>query len=404
MPSLSGYSAAMAMRFATRAHALKPFLAMEVMERAFAYERGGAAVVHLEIGEPDFPPPAAAVEACCSALGGGATHYTDSRGLLELREAIAADKGRRAGVAIDPDRVLVTGGTSPAMLLVFGLLVEPGSEVLIPTPHYPCYPNFVRYFGGEPVFVPTGGSGSSGGPWHIDPDALRRAVTDRTRALVVASPANPTGAVQSAATLAALADLGVPLVSDEIYDGLVFGADAVPSALAGRAEDAELFVLDGFSKRYAMTGFRLGYVIAPRGAERALQIASQNLFISANHFVQKAGLAALAHGEETQTTMREAYRRRRDLLADGLREQGFVIPRLPEGAFYLFADARRFGSDSRALAFAILERAQVAVTPGVDFGAAGEGFLRFSLSAPEAAIETALERLARVLPELEGVT
>jgi aspartate/methionine/tyrosine aminotransferase len=273
---------------------------------------------------------------------------------------------------------------------VFGLLVEPGAEVLIPTPHYPCYPNFVRFCGGVPVLVPTHAANG----FQIDVDAVRRAITPRTAALIFGSPANPTGAVQRAETLAALAQLGVPLVSDEIYDGLVFDGGSAPSALAA-SED--VFVLDGFSKRYAMTGFRLGFAIVPSAALRPLQVMQQNLFISCNHFVQRAGVAALAHGEPTRRAMLEAYTRRRERLIDGLRSIGFEIPVPPAGAFYVFGDARRFRADSRALAFDLLERAHVAATPGVDFGAAGEGFLRFSLSAPDAQIETALERLAKAL-------
>ena len=275
---------------AARIALIEPFLAMEVMERAFAIERAGGKVLHLEIGEPDFPPPPAAVEACAAALREGETRYTDSRGLLELREAIAADLARRFAVRVDPERVIVTSGTSPAMLLVFSLLVDPGDEVVIGTPHYPCYPSFVRACGGVPVFVPT--DPARGYP--LDPDAVRAAVTPRTRAIVVGSPANPTGAVQSAETLRAIAALGVPLVSDEIYDGLVYGGARVTSALAV-SDDA--YVLDGFSKRYAMTGFRLGWLVAPRERVRPLQILSQNLFISANRFVQRAGIAALAHGD-----------------------------------------------------------------------------------------------------------
>ena len=381
----------MSRAWAQRAASIEPFLAMEVMERAFELERGGARVIHLEIGEPDFPPPREAVEACAQALLAGETHYTDSRGLAELRSAVAAEKSARAGVAIDPERVLVTSGTSPAMLLVFGLLVEPGAEVLIPTPHYPCYPNFVRFCGGVPVFVPTDPANG----YQVDVGAVRRAITRRTACLIVGSPANPTGAVQSAATLAALAELGVPLVSDEIYDGLVFDGGRAPSALAA---PGDVFVLDGFSKRYAMTGFRLGFAIVPPAALRPLQVMQQNLFISANHFVQRAGIAALQHGDATRRAMLEAYTRRRGLLVDGLRKLGFEIPVPPAGAFYVFADARRFAPDSRRFAFELLERAHVAVTPGIDFGAAGEGHLRFSLSAPDAAIEEALARRARALP------
>lgn len=381
----------MAPKLAARIGQIEPFLAMEVMERAMEMERGGAQVLHLEVGEPDFPPPPAAVEACVAALRAGETQYTDSRGLYELRSAIAADLGRRFGVAVPPERVIVTSGTSAAMLLVFSLLVDPGDEVLIGTPHYPCYPSFVRAFGGVPVFVPT--DPARGYPLEVD--AVAAALTPRTRAVVVASPANPTGAVQSAETLRAIAGLGVPIVSDEIYDGLVYGEARVHSALA---LDAEAFVLDGFSKRYAMTGFRLGWLVAPESCVRPLQVLQQNLFISANRFVQHAGVAALREGEASVRAMRARLAEKRDRLTAGLRTLGFELPRAPDGAFYVFADARRFGADSRALAFDLLERAGVALTPGIDFGAAGEGWLRFSYAISDATLDGALERLGDALP------
>jgi aspartate/methionine/tyrosine aminotransferase len=213
----------------------------------------------------------------------------------------------------------------------------------------------------------------------------------------VNSPANPTGAVQSRDTLAALAAIGPPIVSDEIYSGLTYGGVEAPSALAV-SDDA--FVFDGFSKRYAMTGFRLGYAIAPLAAMRSLQVMQQNLFISASNFVQLAGLAALREGAEAVSAMRAAYDRRRTRLLTGLRDLGFRVPVEPAGAFYVFADARAFGSDSRKLAFDILEHAHVGVTPGIDFGAAGEGWLRFCYAASENAIDEALARLARALPEI----
>ncbi len=380
-------------RFAARVDQIRPFLAMEVLERAQAMERAGARVIHLEVGEPDFPPPPAAVAACAQALERGETHYTDSRGLLDLREAIAADHARRFGVAVDPERVLVTNGTSSAMLLVFSLLVGPGDEVILAAPHYPCYPNAIRVVGGVPVAVPTRAQDG----FALDVDAVRRALSPRTRAIVVSSPANPTGAIQTRATLAALAELGLPPGSDESYDGLVYGGARVTSALE-LCDDA--YVLDGFSKRYAMTGFRLGYAIAPKAAARPLQVLQQNLFISANHFVQRAGIAALRDGAATVAAMRAAYARRRDLLVEGLRRLGFGVPVLPEGAFYVFADARTFGADSLALAFEILERAHVGTTPGIDFGAEGEGFLRFCYAASDESLREALARLADVLPSL----
>jgi aspartate/methionine/tyrosine aminotransferase len=376
--------------FAARAHLVEPFLAVEVLERALELERQGADVLHLEFGEPDFPPPPAVIEACDRAMRAGDTRYTESRGLAELREAIAADHQRRSGVVVDPGRILVTNGTSPAMLLVFCLLVEPGDEVLIPTPHYACYPNFVRIVGGQPVYLPTRPEEG----YQIDLDAVRAAITPRTRAIIAASPANPTGAIQNASTLAALADLGVPLISDEIYHELEYTELRATSAL-GLADD--VYVLDGFSKRYAMTGFRLGYVIAPTAAVRPLQSMAQNLFLSTTHFVQRGGIAALEHGADTLSAMREAYARRRILMLEGLRRLGLDVASEPPGAFYVFADARRIDADSRRLSSRLLEEAHVAVTPGVDFGEAGEGFLRFSYAAADDTIRAALERLAVAL-------
>jgi len=382
----------MKMHFASRVENITPFLAMEVMERAFALERQGARVVHLEVGEPDFPAPAEAVEACAKALREGCTKYTDSRGIPELREAIAAEHAARTGVEVSPERVLVTNGTSTAMQLVFSLLVDPGDEVILGAPHYSCYPNFIRVAGGVPVFIPTNPEAN----YQLDPAEVRRARSSRTRAIIVASPANPTGAIQERSTLEGLSQLGLPIISDEIYRGLTYD-DAVVTSASEVFEQA--FVLDGFSKRYAMTGFRLGYVIAPEQAIRPLQILQQNLVISANHFVQYAGLAALRYGSKTVAQMRDAYAIRRTLLIDGLRSLGFSIPSLPQGAFYAFADARRFGQNSLDLAFEILERAHVACTPGIDYGEAGEGFLRFSFSASEASIREGLDRLGRMLSE-----
>ncbi|MFQ5417362.1 MAG: pyridoxal phosphate-dependent aminotransferase [Myxococcota bacterium] len=380
-------------RVSSRTAAVEPFLAMEVAERAFQMQRDGVDVIHLEIGEPDFRPPPAAIDAAAEALAAGVTRYTDSRGDAELRAAIAEVHSRRAGTAITPEQVIVTTGSSSAMLLVFSLLIDPGDEVIVGTPHYPCYPNFIRYCGGEPVLVPTDPQRG----YQLDIDAVRAARTERTRAVVVNSPANPTGAIQGPDTLRALADLGLPLVSDEIYDGIVYG-DAPVTSAARVSEQA--FVIDGFSKRYAMTGFRLGYAIVPPDAMRPLQVLQQNLFICANSFVQRAGIAALRRGAEQVEDMRSAYRARRDLLLAGLRQLGFRVPVEPQGAFYVFADARGFGGDSRVLAFEILERAHVGVTPGVDFGAAGEGWLRFCYAVSKPSIEEALERLERVLPEL----
>lgn len=364
------------------------------MEKALALDRAGHPVAHMEVGEPDLPAPSQAVEACREALLLGETRYTDSRGLRELREVIAARTEQRSGVAVDPDRIAVANGTSPAMLLVFALLLDPGDEVILAEPHYPAYPNFVRFFGGVPVSVPT----SPGDGWRLDPEAVKRAVTVRTRALILSSPANPTGAVQDAETTRALADLGIPIVSDEIYDGILYGG-AAPTP--GLALDPDSFVIDGVSKRYAMTGFRLGWAIVPDAYRRALQAMLQNFFISANGFVQRAGIAVLRDTPDPVPALCDVLAPRRDRLVRGLRELGFGVPDAPAGAFYVLADARRFGADSLALAMTLLERAHVGVAPGIDFGDAAEGMLRFCFAVSDETIDLALERLAGILPELE---
>jgi len=395
MPQRHGYFAPMDSRGARRLREIEPFLAMEVLERALAMEREGTGVLHLEVGEPDFPAPAPAIEACQRALSEGATYYTDSRGLEALREAIARDLDRRFQVSVPVSRIAVTMGTSPAMLLVFQTLLDPGDEVIIGTPHYPCYPNFVRLCGGVPVFVEADPIDH----YRLDPERVREALTPRTKAIVVCSPSNPTGAIQDAATMAALSALGPTLVSDEIYDELVYDDARISSALE---HGDQSFVLDGFSKRYAMTGFRLGWVVAPEWAARSLQILQQSLFISASSFVQHAGIAALEQGAPAVATMRASYAKRRVRLVEGLRRIGFGIPHLPQGAFYALADARPLGfHDSRDFAFRLLEHAHVGVTPGVDFGAAAEGWLRVSYSVSEDVIDEALERIEAALPALQ---
>lgn len=378
---------------ARRAELLKPFIAMDVMERAHEIESEGADVIHLEIGEPDFDTPACVVEAAVEALRQGKTHYTDSLGIPPLREAVAADVLVRTGLKLDPGRVVITSGSSPAMLLLFAMLLEPGDEVILSDPHYACYPNFIRFFDAIPVTVPV----RSEEGFLLDPDAVRRKITPRTRAILINSPANPTGAVLPSESMAALAALGPQIISDEVYHGLVYEGEE-RSAL--EFTDSAC-ILNGFSKRYAMTGWRLGYVIVPSGSVRAIQKLQQNFFISANSFVQWAGVTALRKAGPDLETMRATYAMRRPLLIEGLRALGFGIPVPPTGAFYVFANARHIDSDSRRLGFDLLERAKVGVTPGVDFGSGGEGFLRFSYSASEGKIREALVRLETYLRERE---
>src|SRR5262245_32834527 len=271
---------------ARRVDEIKPFLAVEVFERAEELERQGHDVVHLEFGEPDFETPAVIREAAVRAIRDGRTKYTHSLGILPLREAIAEHYLATYGVAVSPDQVLVTAGTSPAMLLLFGHLLNPGDEVILSDPYYACYPNFIKYAEGRPIYV--GVTEEDG--FQYRPEAIRERMGPRTRAIVINSPANPTGTVLSADRMAAIGALsrghGPMIVSDEIYHGLSYeGPDRTILEFTDRA-----FVLNGFSKAYAMTGWRLGWVIAPREHIRALQTLYGNFFISTNEFVQWAGL------------------------------------------------------------------------------------------------------------------
>lgn len=381
----------MAAEYSSLCDTISPFLAMEVMERGMEMARSGEDVLQLGVGEPGFPPPPEVIDAVTRAVAAGDTHYTDSRGLYALRVAIAADCRRRRGVSVSPDQILVTSGSSAALFLALRVLLDPDDEIIIPTPHYPCYPHMVSTCGGRPVLVPT----SPHDGYLLDIDRVRAALTPRTRGILMASPANPTGAVQPLDVVRGLTTLGIPILSDEIYDGLLYDG-AVTTSPLGMVDDC--FVFDGFSKRYAMTGFRLGYVIAPKSAMRALVCLQQNLFISTAHFVQTVGLAALQYGDAHLQTMLTAYRRRRHLMVEGIRTLGLSVPVTPTGAFYVLADARSVSTDSLALAFDILERARVALGPGRDFGEIAEGFLRFSFAASYDDIATGLARLATVMP------
>jgi aspartate/methionine/tyrosine aminotransferase len=372
-----------------RAATVEPFLAVEVGERAQALERPGADVVHLEFGEPDFEAPAVVRDALDRAVKDGLARYTHSLGIVPLREAVAEHYWDTYRVRISPDQVLITPGTSPAMLLLFGHLLEPGDEVVLSDPYYACYPNFIRYADGVPATVPI----AEDDGFQYRPDAIRHRLGPRTKAIMVNSPANPTGAVLSPERLGAIADLGVTVVSDEIYHGLTYeGADRSVLEFTDRC-----FVLNGFSKRYAMTGWRLGWVVGPPDDIRSLQRLFGNFFISTNEFVQWAGVAALRHCAEDVRRQRAIFDERRRAMIAGLREIGLGVGFEPTGAFYVLANARRFTRDSVRFAYEILEDAHVAVTPGVAFGPHAEGYLRFSYASSVERIEEGMRRLGGFL-------
>jgi aspartate/methionine/tyrosine aminotransferase len=364
---------------------------MEVMERAQALAATGRDIIYLCLGEPDLPTPAPVVEAAVAALRGGATVYTHSLGLAALREEIAAHYRRRYRVTVDPGQILVSSGTSPLLLLLFAALLDEGDEVLLADPGYACYPNFIRFPGGRPEFLRTRAEDG----FQPRPEDVRQRITPRTRGVLVNSPANPAGSLLPPAWLEQLAQLPVPLISDEIYHGLSYGGEE-RSALEF---SDEVFVLGGFSKAYAMTGWRLGYLIAPHSCLRALQSLHQNFLICAGNFVQQAAIVALRDCQGDVARMREIYDQRRRHMVERLSALGFGIPRIPEGAFYILADARHLSRDSLALAGEILEATGVAVTPGIDFGRGAEGFLRFSYANSRERIDLALDRLGDYLKQ-----
>ncbi len=381
------------MMITKRAEEIRPFIVMDVLERAQELESQGEHVIHLEVGEPDFDTPACVRAAGERAIREGKTHYTHSQGLLELRQAICENYLKRYGVEITPEQIIVTSGTSPAMLLIFGALLEAGDEVIISDPHYACYPNFIRFVDGIPVRVPVAEEDG----FQFRPEEIRRMVSPRTRAIFINSPANPTGNLLSPERMAEIAKLGPMVISDEIYHGLVYEGEE--HTILEYTDES--FVLNGFSKLYAMTGWRLGYVIAPPRFVRPMQKMQQNFFISASAMAQWAGVEALRNEEAAEEVARmvSTYDERRRYMIQRLKKMGFGITVEPTGAFYVLANAKRFSSDSYSLAFDILHNAKVGVTPGVDFGPNCEGYIRFTYANSLENIAEGMDRLEQYLED-----
>jgi aspartate/methionine/tyrosine aminotransferase len=377
-----------------RTEEMSSFIVMDVLERAQELERKGARIIHLEVGEPDFDTPDCVKKAACKALEDGFTHYTHSLGLYELREAICEYYQKHYQVSVDPDQVIVTSGSSPAIFLVFAALLDPADEVIISDPHYACYPNFIKFVNGKLITIPVYEEDG----FQYRPEVIRQKISPQTKAVFINSPSNPTGNLLSFDRMQQIAELTkceqCPyIVSDEIYHGLVYEGQA--HSILEFSDHA--FVLNGFSKQFAMTGLRLGYVIAPKSFIRPMQKLQQNFFISANAMVQQAGIAALKHGAEDVTRMQQTYNKRRKFIIRRLKDMGLGITVEPTGAFYVFANAKHISADSYKLAFDILEKARVGVSPGIDFGQNGEGYLRFSYANSMENIEEGMDRLEQYL-------
>ncbi|MFR0691276.1 pyridoxal phosphate-dependent aminotransferase [Enterobacterales bacterium AE_CKDN230030158-1A_HGKHYDSX7] len=385
----------MATLFSARSRAIEPFHVMALLARANELQAAGHDVIHLEIGEPDFTTAAPIVEAGQRALANGHTRYTAARGLPALREAIAGFYAQRYGLSIDPQRILVTPGGSGALLLASSLLVDPGRHWLLADPGYPCNRHFLRLVEGAAQLVPVGPESR----YQLTPELIERHWDQNSVGALAASPANPTGTLLHKDELAALSSSlkarGGHLVVDEIYHGLTYGIDA-PSVLE---VDDDAFVLNSFSKYFGMTGWRLGWLVAPQEAVGELEKLAQNLYISAPSMAQHAALACfepatLAILEER----REEFRRRRDYLLPALRELGFGIAVEPEGAFYLYADISAFGGDAFAFCQHFIETEHVAFTPGIDFGRyQASHHVRFAYTQSVERLQQAVERIARGL-------
>ncbi|MGB9929595.1 MAG: pyridoxal phosphate-dependent aminotransferase [Methanosarcina sp.] len=378
---------------------IPPFYVMEVLESAQALEAQGRHIIHLEVGEPDFPTAPHICEAAYTAICRGSTKYTHSQGSLALREAIVESYQNKFGVNLSPNQIIVTSGTSPGLLMVFMALLEKMDEVIMSNPHYACYPNFVKYLGGTPIFVYT----SEVNGFALEPETVRQCLSPNTKAILINSPSNPAGHVMSSETLQGLAEIaeekGIPIISDEIYQGLIYSGKG--HSILEYTNNA--FVLNGFSKLYAMTGWRLGYIICPPEFVRAIQKIHQNFFICANSFVQEAAIAALKGPQEHVEEMVQTYNIRRQYMLKRLIGMGLDVRKEPMGAFYVLADARKYGSDSLELSRRILNEAGVAVTPGIDFGNGAEGYLRFSYANSLENIKEGMDRLETFLEkELEG--
>ena len=380
-------------RIARRMAEIEPFHVMALLARARELEAQGRSIIHMEIGEPDFPTPEPVLRAGIRALEKGDLFYTPTPGLPELRRAIAGWYRSRYGVDVPASRIIVTTGSSAALMLACAVLVDPGDEVLVADPGYPANRHFVRVVEGIPRPIAV----DAGSAWQLAPDHLEKHWSARTVAALVASPSNPTGTLISTERLERMAGIararGGTLIVDEIYHGLVYEGEC-STALA---LSPDVFVINSFSKYFNMTGWRLGWMVAPEAYVGEIDRLAQNLYLAAPTPAQRAALAAFE--PETLAILekrRQELKARRDYLVPALRTLGFDIPVMPQGAFYVYAGCAKLTSDSFAFARDLLEQGGVAITPGVDFGAnAPERHVRFAYTSP-------IERLAEGVSRIAG--
>jgi len=371
--------------FSRKTEEIQPFLVMDILRKAKDLERDGKKIIHLELGEPDFPTPKVIVDSAKKALENGNTHYTNSLGILELRISISNYYNETYNLNISPNRVIVTNGTSPAMLILFQLLLDSDNEAIISDPHYACYPSFITSTGAKPILVPFKNFSSE----------ITNYITDKTKIILINSPSNPTGTRLTKEEMEKLSRLQPTIVSDEIYHGISTG---IRDYSALEFSDNAV-VINGFSKFFAMTGWRLGYMIVPEFFVRKLEILQQNFFISANPFVQIAGITALQKAIPEAKLMNKIYTERRKLALEGLESIGLETNPYPDGAFYALFNVSDFEKDSMKLASEILISTGVALAPGKDFGPKGEGHLRLSYCNSKENIEEGINLIGKFLKE-----
>lgn len=380
---------------ADRMAEIQPFHVMALLARARALESEGRDIVHMEIGEPDFDTPAPIVQAGIEALQSGKHHYTPAKGLRELRQAISGFYQQKYEVSVDPERILITPGASGALQLLMAVLINPGQQVLMADPGYPCNRNFVRLVEAEALSIPV--DAASG--YQLNVSHLEQHWNKQSKAVLVASPANPTGTLISTADMQAMADFvsqqGGHLMVDEIYHGLTYGVEE-QTALA---ISDDVFVINSFSKYFGMTGWRLGWLVAPQAYVDALDKVAQNIFLAAPTPAQYAALAAFTPETlEILEQRRDTFQQRRDYLLPALTQLGFEIPVTPEGAFYLYANCKHLTDDSYSFCLKLLEEAGVAVTPGKDFGLnKSEQHVRFAYTTSLERLKQGVERLQQFL-------
>ncbi len=380
---------------AKRMEDIRTFHVMNILAQAKNMERAGRSIIHMEAGEPDFSTPQPIVEAGKAALMDGKTQYTAATGLPELREAIAQYYQHRYGVEVAPRRIIVTPGASGALILTTAAVIDPGSSLLLADPAYPCNRHFARLFEGSAINVPVCAETN----YQLNPELLSQHWRDDSVGALVATPANPTGTLIPQQHLAEMARFcagrnGVMIV-DELYHGLVYGDQ--PSTTLTMGDN--VFVINSFSKYFGMTGWRLGWVVAPSAYVDAIDRLAQNLFLAASTPAQYAALAAFEPATiEILEQRREVFQQRRDFLVPALRELGFEIPVVPQGAFYVYANCEHFTDDSFSFAEKLLEEAGVAITPGIDFGEhQAEKHVRFAYTTSMENLKEGIKRMGKWL-------